>query len=313
MLVSPFSGGNTNYSLDIETTPGASSDIFSDFSFSSTNNINVINNYGTIGSVSQQISSIAIPESTLLRSLSTLNNGASRGASNQQFFDLTAEDDLEELDGSESDPSRYPGGIRALGGNDTLIGSAETDVVNGGTGSDSLSGGASNDYLRGGSDADFIQGGEGNDLLNGNQGNDAIDGNAGDDYARGGQGDDTLIGGEGNDVLSGDLGFDILTGGSGRDTFILRADAATGRTDPNIADRITDFNPIERDRIAFAQIAIEAVSFTAADINQDGTEDTVIAIADTNEILGVVLGGGQFNLQDSSVAIPEGDPVLLVG
>jgi Ca2+-binding RTX toxin-like protein len=77
------------------------------------------------------------------------------------------------------------GGAWVLGGNDTVIGSADSELILGNDGQDSISGG------------------EGNDTLFGGKGKDQLFGDAGDDF------------------LSGDRDIDTLTGGQGRDTFAL--------------------------------------------------------------------------------------------
>jgi len=78
------------------------------------------------------------------------------------------------------------GGLRSLGGNDVITGSADADIING------------------------------------NRSDDQISGLGGDDTLFGGAGNDVLKGDEGNDLLFGDLGNNTLTGGPGSDTLILR-------------------------------------------------------------------------------------------
>ena len=63
----------------------------------------------------------------------------------------------------------------------------------------------------------------------------------GDDKLIGGRGSDTLIGGAGRDLLIGGRGDDILTGGEGPDLFVI------GKGN----DTITDFNPLDGDRIVY--------------------------------------------------------------
>jgi Ca2+-binding RTX toxin-like protein len=96
-------------------------------------------------------------------------------------------------------------GYNALGGNDTVYGSAWVDIIQGGAGDDVLYGYA------------------GDDALIGQNGNDTLWGGAGEDFLHGGSGDagaDVLDGGAGNDNLSGGLGDDIYihTANSGVDT-----------------------------------------------------------------------------------------------
>ncbi len=140
--------------------------------------------------------------------------------------------------------------IKALDGNDTVLGwegddfisgGADSDTVEGGTGGDEVRGGAGIDTLdggdgdddvRGGSDIDTIDGGTGDDDVRGEADNDTLAGDTGDDDLRGGSGDDTisggsdnddLRGGSGNDTLTGDAGADDLRGGSGNDTYVVDA------------------------------------------------------------------------------------------
>ncbi len=140
--------------------------------------------------------------------------------------------------------------IKALDGNDTVLGwegddfisgGADGDTVDGGEGDDdvrggsgvdTLNGGTGGDDLRGGSGIDTLGGGDGDDDVRGGSGDDVIDGGTGDDTVRGEDGDDTisggadnddLRGGSGNDTLTGDAGADDLRGGSGNDTYVVDA------------------------------------------------------------------------------------------
>lgn len=84
----------------------------------------------------------------------------------------------------------------ALGGDDTVYGSAYVD---------------------------FIQGGSGNDILYGNGDDDTLVGQAGNDELYGGDGDDFLHGGStdtGQDLLNGGSGNDRMYGGPGDDLYV---------------------------------------------------------------------------------------------
>jgi len=90
--------------------------------------------------------------------------------------------------------------IVGTGGADTLIGTAERDVIKARGGNDSIRGlqgkdivcaGGGNDTLKGGSGNDRLKGGRGRDLLKGGGGNDALLGGPGRDRCRGGSGQDT--------------------------------------------------------------------------------------------------------------------------
>ncbi|WP_417504534.1 calcium-binding protein [Marinomonas gallaica] len=62
------------------------------------------------------------------------------------------------------------------------------------------------------------------DLINGYTGNDRLEGRGGDDVLDGGSGKDTLYGGAGNDTLSGGVGDgDFLKGESGNDVYLFGA------------------------------------------------------------------------------------------
>ncbi|RUS60611.1 hypothetical protein EGN72_08520 [Pseudorhodobacter sp. E13] len=128
-------------------------------------------------------------------------------------------------------------------GDDTLIGSTESDYAEGGTGDDVMSmrdgrdlayGGDGNDTIDAGIGFDTVYGGADDDLLTGNGGNDILHGDDGNDELRGGSGADLLYGGAGNDTLFGMSatlsseagettidGVDGLSGGEGDDTLVL--------------------------------------------------------------------------------------------
>ncbi|MCT7984682.1 calcium-binding protein [Laspinema sp. A4] len=159
----------------------------------------------------------------------------------EDFLDLRDDPDRpDDFRLSAGQLAERPGGVRALAGNDTVIGATSNELVNGNLGNDLLFGRGGNDILRGGQDNDGVYGEEGDDILNGNRGNDLVSGSQGNDLVRGGQDNDLLIGGEGNDTLIGDFGVDRMVGGSGTDLFVLRIDAAS--TNPEEADIILDFN-----------------------------------------------------------------------
>ena len=123
------------------------------------------------------------------------------------------------------------GGISALGGNDTILGSVDSEQINGNSGNDSLSGLGGNDTLIGG------------------------------------QGNDILLGGDGNDFLSGDKGIDTLTGGAGNDTFLLRrTQGADIITDFGAGDRLTLGNQLQ-----FSDLLITSTATNTAISLRDGT------------------------------------------
>lgn len=87
-----------------------------------------------------------------------------------------------------------------------------------------------NDSLMGSAEADIVLGGQGSDTLDGMNGADTVNGNSGADIVHGGNGDDTIFGGRdadtvygdlGDDRVSGDRGNDFLYGGVGADRFVF--------------------------------------------------------------------------------------------
>ena len=149
----------------------------------------------------------------------------------------------------------YPGGLIALGGNDSIIGSSDAEIIFANMGEDTVSGGGGNDTLFGGKDRDILNGDDGDDYVNGNIGQDLIFGGNGNDFLRGGKDEDLLVGGKGDDTLIGDMGGDALAGNAGRDLFVLRTDTAS--LEELRADLILDFDK-SSDRIALTGNLTEA-------------------------------------------------------
>ena len=102
-------------------------------------------------------------------------------------------------------------------GDDTLVGTERSDLLEGGAGDDLIYGLGGDDWLDGGAGDDQVFGGDGADSLLGGSGQDLLDGGAGDDLLLGGEGADLLRGGSGVDRLEGGTGNDSLDGGSGAD------------------------------------------------------------------------------------------------
>ncbi len=136
----------------------------------------------------------------------------------------------------------FPDGLAALGGNDTVTGSSDSEVIMGNRDEDSLNGGDGNDTLMGGKENDTVEGGNGDDLVRGDRENDVVRGGDGADSLYGGKNNDRIFGDGGNDALFGDrdndtltggLGEDTLTGGEGSDIFVLERGAGI--------DEIADF------------------------------------------------------------------------
>jgi glycerophosphoryl diester phosphodiesterase len=148
---------------------------------------------------------------------------------------------------------------------DTLTGSAKADYLLGLGEDDLLKGLAGNDVIDAGRDDDTLRGDRGEDLLLGRIGSDRLLGGAGDDTLQGGLGDDTLLGG---------LGNDMLIGGQGKDYFVLRQGVGQ--------DVITDFH-LKHDQIRLSGLALADLEITQG--TGDRLDDTLIAIADTHELL----------------------------
>ncbi|MCW5750302.1 MAG: FecR domain-containing protein [Alphaproteobacteria bacterium] len=147
--------------------------------------------------------------------------------------------------------------VMAGGGDDTLIGSAEANLLHGGLGNDIIDGGAGNDTLDGGDgintvsfassaqgvDASLALGmatGNGNDLLSnfshivGSSHDDRLAGDAGDNMIQGGGGHDTLVASGGNDTLDGGDGIDLVdfsAATAGVRVFLTTPDSVLGESD----------------------------------------------------------------------------------
>ncbi len=180
--------------------------------------------------------------------------------------------------------TNFPGGVLALGGNDTVIGSTDSELIFGNEGQDSISADSGNDTLFGGKDNDQLDGGNDNDSILGHLSDDLLRGGDGNDTLLGGKGNDQLFGDAGNDFLSGDRDIDTLTGGQGSDTFALSTGSGL--------DIITDFeNTIDYIQVP-ADVSISDILIQAAGAN------TLIILQSTGEQL-VQLN----NIQASNITI----------
>lgn len=146
---------------------------------------------------------------------------------------LLGDNTAETINLSAGELKSFPGGAFVLGGNDTVQGATDSEIIGGNNGEDSLLGGSGNDTLMGGKDGDFVDGESGNDLVRGDLDADIVRGGEGNDSLYGGRGNDQLFGDAGDDFLSGDRDTDTLTGGAGKDTFALTTGGGV--------DVITDF------------------------------------------------------------------------
>ncbi len=195
---------------------------------------------------------------------------------------LLGDNTAESITLSPGQLTNTPGGVWVLGGNDTVIGSADSELILGNEGQDSISGAAGNDTLIGGKDKDFVDGGIGNDLVRGDLDADIVRGGDGNDSLFGGRGTDQLFGDAGDDFLSGDRDNDTLTGGVGRDTFALSTGGGL--------DIITDFEK----GIDLIQLPA-GLNFDGISIQSIGS-NAVITIKSTSEQLAQLN-----NVQSSSI------------
>ena len=133
------------------------------------------------------------------------------------------------------------------GGDDTLTGSIDDDILAGGNGDDTMNGKAGEDtasysdsngsvivslVLTGAQDTlgagidtlrriENLNGSAHNDILRGNSGANEIDGGLGNDVLNGAGGDDTIFGRGGNDTINAGSGIDTAFGGNGQDIFVF--------------------------------------------------------------------------------------------
>jgi serralysin len=226
------------------------------------------------------------------------------------FFDLSNGNDFTNLFSGEL--FGFSDGLRALSGDDFVQGTSDNENINGNAGNDTVLGGFGNDYLRGGQNEDFIDGQASDDLLNGNFGNDFVQGNDGNDFVRGGQGNDTLNGGNSNDILVGDFGADDLIGDIGADTFVFRTNSAEqGVVNADVA---LDFNIFDGDLIGLDSslsnleiILNDSIDYSNIFGGNSGIVDTVISIAGSGLILGVVLDIGINDLSGRFVIVSDSE------
>jgi Ca2+-binding RTX toxin-like protein len=191
--------------------------------------------------------------------------------------------------------TNIPGGVWVLGGNDTVIGSADSELILGNDGQDSISGGAGNDTLIGGKDNDFVDGGIGNDSIRGDSNEDIIRGGDGNDSLFGGKGNDQLFGDAGDDFLSGDQGNDTLTGGEGSDRFVLSIGGGL--------DIITDFGNGSDFIQVPAGISISDILIQAAGAN------TLLSLRSTGEQLAQLNNVPASSITNTRLLLPN-QPLL---
>lgn len=104
---------------------------------------------------------------------------------------------------------------------ETVIGTAQADLLAGDSSSETLIGASGNDTLVGNNGGDQLLGVDGNDLIVGGNGRDTLRGWLGADQLFGGPDGDRLSGGPDGDLVVGNRGSDVLKGKGGID--LLRA------------------------------------------------------------------------------------------
>jgi hypothetical protein len=138
----------------------------------------------------------------------------------------------------------------------------------------SQAGGNGEDTLAGTASSEVITGGNGDDRLDGQAGSDALDGGNGQDTLLGGAGIDTVVGGNGDDTLIGGGGDDHLAGGAGADRFIFSGDFGH--------DIIADFAKGDVIQLDMSQFADFAALVSHAEQGQLGV---TISLDDEHSIL----------------------------
>ncbi|MDY7023326.1 MAG: calcium-binding protein [Cyanobacteriota bacterium] len=203
--------------------------------------------------------------------------------------------------------------IRGAGGNDTLFG---------GQGRDRIIGEGENDSLFGERDDDIIFGNAGEDTLFGGPGNDEVSGGEGNDIFFGGEGIDTLNGDEGEDLIQGDKGADILVGGLGNDQILggLDADRISGEAGDDVlrGDQASDFiEGGEGNDLIFGGQGDDRILADAGDdrIYGDKGRDTLIG-GEGNDIFFIEAGTGGLIPEDANFLFdyePGIDTIALLG
>ena len=246
---------------------------------------------------------------------------------------LIGDNTSEYIDLRSGSAGNSSGGVFLLGGDDTIDGSTNNDLIFGNEGEDIIRGNFGNDSLFGGKGKDGILGGEGNDSINGGQDGDVIFGDGGNDVLVGGKGNDFLLSGNGNDTLVGGLGRDILASFGdnnslkigGTNLFVLQAEA--GVRDINNTDLILNFrNTFDKiglsDGLTVNDIVLESLtnvpitlqvevpqstgSFVSPELFKPrsvSSSGTLIKIRNSGDLIGFFEGVTPAQLQNSIVSV----------
>ena len=168
------------------------------------------------------------------------------------------------------------------GGDDTITGSNNTDVIDSGDGTDTIYAGGGDDTIYFQSGDDVVYAGDGNDVIDdvpgteldginiiyGGAGNDSVWTGRGNDTIFGGDGDDGLYGEDGNDVLNGDGGTDVLVGGAGDDTFVVSSGT----------NYVGDFDMGDANADGFTNDQLDVSGITDADGNPIDYHDVTVGV-----------------------------------
>lgn len=165
----------------------------------------------------------------------------------------------------------------ALGGNDTVYGSAYMDIIEGGSGDDVLFG-----Y-------------NGIDALIGQNGNDTLYGGNGDDFLHGGSGD------AGQDVLDGGAGYDDLSGGFGNDVYIHTANSGTDTINEGFSEATVPGYGGGEDILVFTGITSDQLAAYRPDNSNDLWLGSFADFADGSMDDGVIIE--DFYLNDPSTFV----------
>ncbi len=166
-------------------------------------------------------SSSSSSESSTSSTSSTSSSSSSESSSSSSVVSSSSSTSSVSSSSSSAGPITCDGQIA------TILGTANSEVINGTSGPDVIHGLGGNDIINGLNGDDIICGGDGTDILNGGNGEDTLFGNAekdtlngnnGDDVLSGGGDDDIVNGGNGNDLVQGNAGNDSMNGGRGNDT-----------------------------------------------------------------------------------------------
>jgi Ca2+-binding RTX toxin-like protein len=202
--------------------------------------------------------------------------------------------------------------IDAKAGDDNIDARDGNDVITAGEGDDHIVAGAGHDIVFAGGGADIVLAGAGNDIVYGGAGSDRLFGEAGDDTLLGEHGDDLLVGGDGNDILvagdgndtvQGDAGNDTLDGGAGND----KLDGGDGADRILAGDGNDDVSAGDGEDVVLAGAGADTISADAGnDIVEGGEGNDILQGGAGNDVVSADAG-------DDALRGNEGDDTLSDG